>query len=242
MAMARPLAEADSDVSRGGPSDARHSEKPAVRPWDVRQEGNPTLPVFGLVGGIGAGKSQVARFFESLGAVVLDADRAAHEVLRSPEVEDAARSRWGNAIFGEDGRIDRGRLAEVVFAPAPEGPRELEYLEQLTHPRVGEVLSRQGEEAVAGGKAKALVVDAPMMLEAGWGGFCDKIVFVDASREVRLQRVLKRGWSEKEFAARESTQESLDVKRALADVVIENSGSLEETQAQVERMWQLHVK
>ena len=240
--MARNLAEVAADVSRGDCSETPDARQRVVRPWDARQEGNSTLPVFGLIGGIAAGKTAVAHCFESLGAVVLDADRAAHEVLRSPEVEEAARNRWGLAIFDEDGRIDRRRLAQIVFSATPSGPKELAYLEQLTHPRIGEVLSRQGEEAVAGGKALALVVDAPVMLEAGWGGFCDKIVFVDASREVRLKRVLQRGWSEKEFAARESTQESLDVKRSLADVTIDNSGSLEETQAQVERFCQSHIK
>ena len=81
------------------------------------------------------------------------------------------------------------------------------------------------------------VLDAPLLWEAGWNDWCDKIVFVEAPREERLRRALARGWSREDFAAREAAQESLERKRASADAIIDNSGPPERTQAQVERLW-----
>ena len=81
------------------------------------------------------------------------------------------------------------------------------------------------------------MLDAPLLLEAGWDGLCDTLVFVDAPRPLRMARAVGRGWREEEFAAREGVQKSLDSKRARADVIIDNSGSPESTRAQVERFW-----
>ena len=192
--------------------------------------------VIGILGGVASGKSLIAAQLAQLGAGVLDADRAGHEVLRLPEIETAARARWGAGIFGPDGRIDRARLARVVFAPGPEAERERTFLEQRTHPEIGRRLGAQAERLAASG-AVAAVLDAPLLLEAGWDRFCDKVVFVDAPPQVRLARALARGWSEEDFAAREAVQESLDVKRKRADVVIDGSGSPERVQAHVERFW-----
>jgi dephospho-CoA kinase len=195
------------------------------------------MHVIGILGGVAAGKSLVARQLDALGAGLLDADRAGHEVLRLPQIEAAARERWGPAIFGRDGRIDRRRLGGIVFADPPQGIRERAYLEQLTHPEIGRMLAQQAEAVAAAGKPAA-VLDAPLLLEAGWDKLCEKLVFVDAPREVRLARALARGWTSEEFASREGAQESLDSKRERADVVVDNSGSPQQTQAQVEQFWQ----
>jgi dephospho-CoA kinase len=196
-----------------------------------------TMHTIGLTGGVASGKSLVAAQLAKLGAGVLDADQAGHEALRLPHVEAAARERWGEAVFGPDGHIDRSRLAAIVFAPAPGGPRERQYLEHLTHPEIARLLQRQALEMAAAGK-KLAVLDAALILEAGWDKLVEKLVFVDAPREVRRTRALSRGWSEGEFTAREGAQESLDCKRERADVILDNSGSSEHTQAQVERLWQ----
>ena len=194
------------------------------------------MRVIGILGGVAGGKSMVARQLERLGAGVLDADRAGHEVLRRPDVEAAARRRWGEEIFGPDGRIDRGRLAQIVFADSSGGSRERKYLEQLTHPQIGRLLQQQARRMAADGTTAA-VLDAPLLLEAGWDRFCDTLLFVDAPRRRRLDRALARGWSEEDFVVREGVQESLDSKRTRADVVVDNSGSPEQTLAQVERFW-----
>ena len=194
------------------------------------------MKVIGILGGVASGKSLVADQLARLGAGLLDADRAAHEVLRIPEIEAAARRRWGEAVFGPDGRIDRSRLAEVVFADPPDGPRERRYLEALTHPEIGRLLAGEVERLETSG-TRAAVLDAPLLVEAGWDKLCERLVFVEAPRELRLERARRRGWSEADFAAREGVQESLDAKRARADVVIDNSGSVEQTGAQLEQFW-----
>lgn len=194
------------------------------------------MHVIGILGGVASGKSEVARLLREAGAGVLDADRVGHEVLRLAEVERAARDRWGDAVFDAAGRIDRGRLAAIVFAPPPDGPRERAELEKLTHPRIAERIERERERLAAAG-CPAAVLDAPLLLEANWDRLCDRLVYVEAPRDVRLARALRRGWSRAEFAAREDAQAPVEQKRGRADLIIENSGDLEETRNEVLRFW-----
>ena len=160
------------------------------------------MRVIGLLGGVASGKSMVAAQLARLGAGVLDADRAGHEALRLPQVEAAARQRWGDAVFGPDGHVDRARLKTIVFADPPAGPPERKYLEELSHPEIRRLLEQQAAAMEAAG-VKVAVLDAPLILEAGWDRLCEKLVFVDAPPEVRLARALGRGWTEEEFAARQ---------------------------------------
>lgn len=192
--------------------------------------------VIGIVGGIGSGKTWVAGEFGRLGAAVLDADRAGHEVLELPEVRTAIRRRFGARVVSPAGRVDRASLARIVFGPAPEGPRELEYLEKITHPLIGQLLEREIQRFEQQGFGIA-VLDAPVMVKAGWDERCDTMVFVDAPREIRLARCRKRGWSEEEFQRREAAQEPLGRKRSRSDVVIDNSGSAKLTKHQIEELW-----
>jgi dephospho-CoA kinase len=192
--------------------------------------------ILGLTGGVASGKSLVARLLAERGAVVLDADRAGHEALRLPHVEEAVRRRFGAGVFGPDGRVDRPRLARIVFDPSLEGVARRQDLERLTHPEIARLLARQIETLPS--DTPLVVLDAALLLEAGWDKLCGKFVFVDASPQVRLARAKARGWTAEEFAAREAAQESLDFKRRRADLVIDNSGRLEDTQVQVQRLWQ----
>ena len=194
------------------------------------------MRVIGLVGGVASGKSLVAQQLVELGAGWLDADRAGHEVLELDEVKQAIRERWGDEVVGPDGRLLRPAIGRRVFGDTPQAAADRGFLERLTHPRIGELLGRQAAALEAAGK-QALVLDAPLLMEAGWDEFCDKTVFVEAPLEVRLKRARERGWSDAEFAAREAAQKSLDVKRRRADVTVDNSGSPESTREQVERIW-----
>ncbi len=189
-------------------------------------------PVIGLLGGIAAGKTLVAQQLAQLGAGVLDADRAGHAVLEEPEVIQAIGRRWGVEVLDPSGKVDRKQLAQRVFSDA----EELKHLEAITHPRIARLLQQQAEQLVRQG-ATALVLDAPLLLRAGWDRWCDLLVFVDAPQQLRLRRALARGWTAEQFHRREAAQEPLQEKRRRAQVVIDNSGSEEQTQKQVEQLW-----
>lgn len=193
--------------------------------------------VIGLIGGVASGKSLVARLFVEMGAEWLDADQAGHEALGLPEVKDAIRERFGDEVFGQDGQVSRPALGKQVFGDSPAAIANRRFLESLTHPRIGELLGKRAASAEERGK-KVIVLDAPLLVEAGWDKFCNKTVFVEAPYEVRLKRARERGWSDAEFAAREAAQTPLGEKRKRADVVLDNSGTAEATKTQVERIWQ----
>lgn len=197
------------------------------------------IPILGIAGGIASGKSLITEQLQALGADVIVADAAAHDVLKLEEVKRAARERWGAGIFGADGEIDRPRLGKIVFAEPPAGPAELEYLEQLVHPPVRQIIRRQIEQLASNARTQAIVLDVPLLFESGWNEFCDTVIFVDAPREARLARAAARGWSAEEFDRREAAQWPLDSKRSQSQVVIDNSSTKQSTQAQVESFWRV---
>jgi dephospho-CoA kinase len=195
------------------------------------------MKIIGLLGGIGSGKSTVAELFRQRGAAVLDADKAGHEVLRLPAVRAAVGGRWGQAVIGPDGEIDRRSLAKIVFAPPPDGPRELAELERITHPEIRKRLRAEIDEITRRG-IPIVILDAPVLLKAGWNHFCDALVFVDTPLDQRQARAMARGWSAEEFARREASQESVEEKRRHANFVVDNSADFGYISAQVERLWQ----
>ncbi|MFN0020730.1 MAG: dephospho-CoA kinase [Pirellulaceae bacterium] len=194
--------------------------------------------LIGLVGGIASGKSLVAEQMKSLGGVVLDADRAGHEVLRDKEVIDALHKRWGDGIITLDGSLSRSVIAKIVFSAGNQ--EEKRYLESVTHPRIAARLEEQISRHRAAGN-NVLILDAALLFEAGWDKQCDVIIFVSAPREIRLVRALARGWSERDFLAREATQLPLDEKRARSGYIIDNSGPADQTRHQVGEWWRLNV-
>jgi dephospho-CoA kinase len=198
--------------------------------------------VIGITGGIASGKSFVASELARHGGEVIDADQLGHEVLRMPEVVEAARQRWGDKIIAADGQIDRKRLAEIVFGESAQSGEELAYLEELTHPRIRERMEKQVTELSQRPGVAAILIDAPLLIEAGWNGFCDKIVYVEAPRAIRRSRSQARGWNGEDFDRREARQESLEVKRELADVVIDNSSSRESVRDEIDRAWHSLVR
>ena len=190
----------------------------------------------GLVGGIASGKSLVAQCLYELGAVVLDGDRAGHVVLREPEVIAAIRGRWGDRVIDVGGQVIRREVAKIVFAPG--NAAEKTFLEQLTHPRIESAL--RAELAAAKAEADpppAVVIDAALLFEAGWDKLCDKIIYVDAPRDVRLERAVRRGWSAEQFAAREAAQLPPDEKRRRSDIAIRNVRTLESLREVVRLTW-----
>jgi dephospho-CoA kinase len=194
------------------------------------------METIGILGGVASGKSAVARMFEQLGAVRLDADLLGHAVLEEPEVRMALEARWGNGVLDDRGQIDRRTVAQIVFGDRPEAAAELKFLEATTHPRIASLLAAELSRIAAQGVAAA-VLDAAVMVKAGWHQFCTRLVFVDVPRAERLRRALQRGWTAAQFAARERAQLPLEQKRQLAQTIIDNSGTLEETLVQVRSVW-----
>ena len=192
--------------------------------------------ILGLVGGIASGKSVVANVLRDMGAVVLDADRAGHFVLHEPEVIAELRKRWGEGILDASGQVSRRAVAKIVFAQGNDAERI--FLQQLTHPRI-EALLKQELEAARNSlePPHVLVIDAALLFEAGWDKLCDKILFVDAPRDIRLERAVARGWSTEQFAAREAAQLPPEEKRARSDIVIRNVRTLENVREVLRLTW-----
>ncbi len=193
----------------------------------------PRKPVIGIIGGIGAGKSAAAAAMARRGGLVVDGDRLGHAALELPEVKQLLVARWGEAVLKPDGTANRRAIAGIVF----NDPAELKVLEGMVFPYIGQ----QARQAIAAAQADPavgfVVLDAAVMLEAGWADACDRIVFVEASRETRLNRLAARsGWKPDQVAAREAAQLSLDVKRAKAGVVLTNDSTPQALQDQVDRM------
>jgi dephospho-CoA kinase len=200
---------------------------------DVARSGRAGQPVvIGLAGGVGSGKSEVARAFAGLGCVVADSDEAAREALDRPEVRARLVEWWGEDIVGSDGRVDRKRVAAIVFGDEGERRR----LEGLVHPIVRQGRAELIEKARAAG-APAVIVDAPLLFEAGLDAECDSVVFVHAPRQVRLERVrVSRGWDEAELDRREKVQLPLDEKRKRSDHEIVNDAGADRLIAEARRI------
>jgi dephospho-CoA kinase len=195
------------------------------------------MKTIGLVGGIASGKSLVADMLAELGATVLNADRIGHDVLAEDSlVQEAMRERWGAEVFGADGEVNRKAIAQRVFAPGASGEADRKFLEALMHPKIREALA-SGRNSHAEAGTNVVVIDAALLFEAGWNYVCDLVAFVDAPREIRLERAKKRGWTDEQFVAREAAQWPVQRKRERADVVIANAGSIDELRQDVQVFW-----
>lgn len=201
---------------------------------------SPSKPVLGLVGGIGAGKSTVAAALVKHGGRIVAADPLGHEALEQPDIRERVIEVWGERdIQTTDGKIDRKKLGRIVFP----SPVERSRLEHLVHPYIEARIREEVSKAQNDPAVKYVVLDAAIMLEAGWDGVVDKLIFVDAPHATRLARVQsQRGWTEQELANREAVQMPPERKKERADAVIDNGGTAEATSRQVEelvRRWEL---
>ena len=198
-------------------------------------------PIIGLVGGMGSGKSRVAQAFLQHGGFLVAGDPLGHEALRQPDILARVSQRWGERVIHADGLVDRKKLGVIVFA----SPVERAALEHLVFPFIEQRIREELAKAQADPKTPFVVLDAAIMLEAGWNKECDWIVYIHAPREARLQRLAtQRGWTAEDVAHREHAQLPLAVKAARADVAVDNSGSVEETQRQVDALvqhWKLNL-
>ena len=190
----------------------------------------------GLTGGIGSGKSTVSGLLVERGAVLVDADRIAREVLEpgTPGLAAVVEA-FGEGVLSADGSLDRAALAAVVFTD--DGARR--RLDALVHPLVRQ---RSAELVAAAPDDAVLVNDVPLLVETGQAGSYDLVVVVEAERETRVARLVARGLTEADARARITAQATDEQRRAVADVVLDNSGSLEQLAAQVDRFWAERVE
>ena len=203
----------------------------------------PAPPILGLAGGIGAGKSTVARILAEEGCVVADSDDLARQAYNDPEIRRQLVAWWGDRVRDCHGchaepdsmppPVDRRAIAAIVF----EQPAERARLESLIHPWIAR--HREALFAAAPAGTRALVIDAPLLFETGLDKRCDRVIFVDSGHESRFSRVrAARGWDAGELGRREAAQWPLDRKRALADHVISNDGDSGALRAQVRSVLQ----
>ena len=220
------------------------------------------MKIIGIVGGIASGKTSAAQIFEQSGAVVLSADEIGHRVLQEAGIRQAAVERWGSEILDSSGKIDRKRLATIVF----QDEEDLVFLEKLTHQRIRDQISIALKN-LAQNHTAAVILDGSTDETFSWlhsnsnlfpharffkqlhGGPAlgrnngvenskgDVIVFIESSLENREKRAADRGWTPEELARRESRQLSLQKKRASTSYTIHNDGSTDELEEEICRVW-----
>ncbi|NUV63534.1 dephospho-CoA kinase [Streptomyces sp. CAI-85] len=186
----------------------------------------------GLTGGIGAGKSEVSRLLVACGAVLIDADRIAREVVApgTPGLAAVVEA-FGAEVLAEDGGLDRPRLGSIVFAD----PEKLAVLNGIVHPLVG-ARSRELEDAAP--EDAVVVHDVPLLTENGLAPFYDVVIVVDADPRTQLDRLVRlRGMTEDDARARMAAQATREERRKIADIVIDNDVPLPDLQARVREVW-----
>ena len=186
----------------------------------------------GLTGGIGSGKSTVSAMLASRGAVIIDYDQLARDVVEpgSPALA-AIAERFGQGVIAADGTLDRPALGAVVFADAT----ALKDLEGITHPAIRDLAV---ERQLAAGEDAIVIHDNPLLVEMGAAAHCEVVIVVDVPVEVQVERLVSiRGMTEDEALARISSQASRETRTGAADLVIDNTGPLDELDSVVGGIW-----
>ncbi|UCF43372.1 MAG: dephospho-CoA kinase [Planctomycetota bacterium] len=191
-------------------------------------------PIIGILGGLGSGKSTVAAEFGKLGCAIIDADKIAHELLKEPVVKERAVASLGQVILDSTGKIDRKKLAGIVFADA----QKLLALNDIIHPPVLQRAEELIKQYNGQNQVKAIVLDMPLLVEVGWSKRCDKLIFVDCERQLRVERAKKIGvLDENQHKIRENFQISLDKKATLADNIVDNNSGFSALAEQVAKIF-----
>lgn len=190
--------------------------------------------ILGLTGGFGCGKTTVAKIFRGYGAQVVDADRIAHKIISPPgKIYKEIVSAFGKDILKKNKRIDRNKLSQRVFNDG----RALSRLNRITHPEIIRVI----KERIKKSRAKVIVLDAPLLIEAGLKDLVDKLIVVKIDKKKQIARALKnRRFNKTAILKRISSQISLRDKLRLADFVIDNSGRIDKIKRQaqkIRRLW-----
>jgi dephospho-CoA kinase len=192
------------------------------------------MKVIGLTGGIGSGKSTVSMFLAELGAVIIDADKIGHQVLDTDsEVWKQIVAAFGKKVLTPDGQIDRKKLGGLVFKES----KALSRLNRIMHPRIYDVIKAQLEQHRKQG-ADVVVVEAPLLIEAGWVTMVDEVWVTVAPLATVLERLEQAGMSGTEAMARINSQLPAEERSKHPNVVIDTDCSLDELKVKVSKLWQ----
>jgi len=193
------------------------------------------MKVVGLTGGIASGKSTVSKMLADLGAAVIDADIIAREIMKKgTPVWQKVKEVFGEEYFRPDGEVDRQKLGQLVFS----NPEALRKLNSITHPVIKRHVLSEIERFKAKGGHKAVVVDAALLIEAGWCDMVDEVWLVVVDRESQIRRLMRRsGLTRQQAINRINSQMDQDIKKRYADRVIDNSRDMDHIREQVERLW-----
>lgn len=189
-----------------------------------------------LTGGIGSGKSTVAKFFANRGATIIDADAISRDLMEpGQQVLDDVVTTFGDRVIDDTGRLDRAALAEIVFHDDAARNR----LNGIVHPAVRAESTRLREAALAADPQHAVIIqDIPLLVETGQADQFDGVIVVDAEHDIRLQRLVEqRDMAAEDATARIAAQATDEQRREVADWIIDNSGTLADTEAQVDQVW-----
>ena len=191
--------------------------------------------VIGLTGGIGTGKSEVARILEEIGAYIIDADRLGHSAyLPHSEIWEEVVKEFGYGVLLPDEEIDRKKLGSIVF----NDPVQLAKLNEIMHPRMGQMVAN----IIEGLDAEVVVVEAALLLEAGWDALVDEVWCTGASEDVVIDRLKARnGLNKEEAQKRINAQMSVDERKSRSQVMIENNGDLAQLTIVIEQIWENRV-
>ena len=196
------------------------------------------MNIIGLTGGIACGKSTVSKILRSLGAKVIDADAAAHALSQPKQpLYDAYVAHFGAEILTAQGTLDRAAIGRIIF----KDPNVRAEIDALAHPLIQAAVEQQMQAVCR--NAPAVVLDVPLLFEAGWEVLTDEVWVVSLPEAAQLVRLMERdpAMTEEEARARIAAQMPLSEKRARADVIIDNSGTKEETLHMIERIWRERV-
>jgi dephospho-CoA kinase len=187
------------------------------------------IPVIGIVGGVGAGKSTLCRWMVNHTQVgLIDGDRTGHDALLQPDVIIMISERFGQDVLNAEHQIERRILGAKVWGNSPDKIQARQDLNHILHPQMEQQFEALIQQYQADLTKDVILFDAAIMLDVGWDRFCDRIVFLETlmiDREARVK--VQRAWSKDDLVAREQSQLSLDEKKSQSDFIIDNTGSLE---------------
>jgi len=189
--------------------------------------------IIGLTGGIASGKSTAAEYLEKKGAAVIDADKISHKISRKGEKGwQRVVEEFGEKILKDNGKLDRKKLAEIVFSD----PNKRQKLEALLHPIIISEMKQSAQKYISEGKIVLFM--APLLFEAGLDRFCDEVWLIAADEDEQIKRLKKRdGLSAEEASKRINAQMSMDEKKKRSDIIIKNNGSLKKLKLNLDKHW-----